>query len=185
MNWVEYILDNENEALKELYTLYRGECVQWLHKNYALNHEDAREVFQVSIVILYDNVITGKLVNLTSSIKTYLFAIAKNKAQEFRRTSHSTISSDDILLLHIMEDAEDKSIMEENFLHMENSLASLGNPCQQVLELFYYKKWKMPKIAEALNYKNTDTVKNIKYKCLKRLQKLFYTHKEKGGSSET
>ena len=185
MNWIARIKENENEALKSLYTSYREECVQWLQQTHKISAEDAREIFQVSIVILYDNVMTGKLIELSSSIKTYLFAIAKNKAQEFLRKNRSTISSDEILSLHIMEEEEDKSILEEYFLHMEKSLASLGNPCQQVLELFYYKNWKMPKIAKALNYKNSDTVKNVKYKCLKRLQKLFYTHKEKGGSSET
>lgn len=34
-------------------------------------------------------------------------------------------------------------------------------------------KLAMLEIAELLGYKNTDTTKNQKYKCLKRLKKLF------------
>ena len=39
-------------------------------------------------------------------------------------------------------------------------------------ELMYYQKWSMKDIAEKFGFKNADTTKNQKYKCMQRLKKL-------------
>jgi len=56
---------------------------------------------------------------------------------------------------------------------VERCLHLLGDPCKSLLELYYYKRLSMAEITEAMEYKNVDTTKNLKYKCIKRLRKLF------------
>jgi len=53
------------------------------------------------------------------------------------------------------------------------ALEKLGQPCQRIVELFYFEKKNMTEISEALGYKNPDTAKNQKCKCMARLRKLF------------
>ena len=41
------------------------------------------------------------------------------------------------------------------------------------LEAYYYKKSSMQQICLSMGYKNADTAKNLKYKCLQRLKKMM------------
>ena len=69
---------------------------------------------------------------------------------------------------------DDLNSENENRLDLvEKCLEELGDPCRALLISYYYEKKSMLEIAELLGYKNTDTTKNQKYKCLKRLKKLF------------
>lgn len=56
---------------------------------------------------------------------------------------------------------------------VENSLIQLGEPCRRILELFYYHQKTMDQISELMEYKNKQTVRNLKYKCLIRLRQIF------------
>jgi len=48
----------------------------------------------------------------------------------------------------------------------------LGEPGRTILELYYYHGKNMEEIAELLQYKNSATAKNLKYKSLLRLKKI-------------
>ena len=68
---------------------------------------------------------------------------------------------------------EELNRKEEDLQMVERCLHLLGDPCKTLLELYYYKRLSMAEITEAMEYKNVDTTKNLKYKCIKRLRKLF------------
>lgn len=181
MDWSHKLKTNENEALKEIYALFRNDTLAWLQKDFSCSLDDAIDIFQMSVVILYDNVVTGKLTTLTSNIKTYLMGIARNKAMELNRSKKNIISYDDspnIMIQYVVEENEDQ-ILEQQ-LHLASlSLNHLGDPCKSLLTLYYYQDKSMEEITQQMNYKNTDTTKNQKYKCLKRLQNIYSEHKQK------
>ena len=58
MNWISYIKNDEDRALRDIYTTHRSACISWLKSSYTLTEEDAKEVFQDSVIILYDNIMT-------------------------------------------------------------------------------------------------------------------------------
>ncbi|MGB4959568.1 MAG: sigma-70 family RNA polymerase sigma factor [Saprospiraceae bacterium] len=177
MDWILKIKTNENEALKEIYVLCREECVLWLLKDFALSADDALEVFQVSVVILYDNVMTGKLVTLTSHIKTYLKGIIRNKALELLRSRKNIISDSRLgVMAQYVNEENDKSILEEQLSAAQMALETLGDPCKSLLLLYYYNDLSMEEITTKMGYKNADTTKNQKYKCLRRLQNIYSEH---------
>jgi len=179
LDWILYIKSDENKALKEIYTLYRDESVSWLKKQYKLDLEPAKEIFQVSVIILYDNIITGKLIELSSSIKSYLFAICKNKAAEYLRKQGKITGLDNIPMLidHVIETREHKEEIEIKLDLVNKGMLSLGDPCRSILQLFYYKSMNMESITDLMGYKNVNTTKNLKYKCFVRLQKYINEHK--------
>jgi RNA polymerase sigma-70 factor (ECF subfamily) len=41
------------------------------------------------------------------------------------------------------------------------------------VDLYYYQKKSMQEISDLLNYKNADTAKNQKCKCMAKLRKLY------------
>lgn len=178
-DWIQKIKTNENEALKEIYLLCRQDCLTWLKKEFNCSQDDALDIFQISVMILYDNVITGKLQQLTSNIKTYLTGIARNKALELCRTRKNIVSDDVLnqLISYITED--DTENLGEKVLLASRSLDELGDPCKTVLVQYYYYDKSMDDITTIMNYKNSDTTKNQKYKCLKRLQSIYFSHSSK------
>lgn len=150
--------------------------MQYIKKKFNLDQDAAVEIFQLAIIILYDNVCSGKLQSIQGNIKTYLIGIARNKAYEYLRTRKTSSLDDQDYLInsYILEEEED--VKEEQLIIAENALKELGDPCKSLLNLYYYKKKSMEQIAAEMGYSNRDTAKNQKYKCLKRLQNIYFSH---------
>ena len=175
-NLLTRIRSGDDTVLKEVYLHYREPFFAYIQNSFSLDPEHIKELFQLSIVIFYDNVVTGKLETLNSGLKTYLFAIGKNKAQELLREKRKISQHlDEVLIETILDEdeVEDKKQLETDILLITQALESLGEPCKKILQLFYYQQLSMSQISEALAYKNAKTTKNLKYKCIKRLQKIY------------
>jgi len=169
-NLLESMAQGDLKEFEEAYLSYRDEFIMWANKNYYCDFEESRDVYQATVIQFYENVQSGKLVTLTSDLKTYLFAIGKNKIRELRDAGRRFREMQE--KYEVTED-EDKQEKEVLFEQLELSLDQLGDPCKRLLELYYYYKKSLVEIAETLDYKNSDTVKNLKYKCLGRLRKLY------------
>ncbi|AHM59364.1 sigma-70 family RNA polymerase sigma factor [Flammeovirgaceae bacterium 311] len=160
--------------IETVYEEFREEFVTWMRKTYVCSEEEAVEIYQVSVVILYENILSGKLQELNSSIKTYLFAIGKNKFLE--RSRHN------LKFIHdwnfnqeedTAEAADHHDQREQNIDTVMACLDRLGDKCKEILQLYYYQNLSMEEIALSQKYKNAATVKNLKFKCLSRLRKMF------------
>ena len=183
---------SENEILKRIqnddqrdlgliYEKYRAEFLNWTVKRFHCSLEDSKDIYQITILIFYDNVKNGKLKSLASSIKTYLFAIGKNVAREHLRKSGGNTRSYDVHLFRQYPQQEEDDQVDESFFEAaSNAVARLTEPGRQLIELYYYDKKTMGEISELLRYKNADTVKNQKCKIMVRLRKLFHDEIKKG-----
>lgn len=179
MDWILKIKAEANKTLQEIYSLYREDCIAFIKTQYQLDEDVAVEIFQLTVIVFYDNIISGKLVSLDVELKTYLMGIARYKCYELfkKRKKEVKIENNDISLLdlYVLEDGEDEDNSEQIQM-LSKSLATLGSPCNEIIQLYYYHKKNMEEITRQLDYKNADTTKNLKYKCLKRLQNIFFSH---------
>jgi len=157
-----------------IYEQYRIEFMQWLMREYHCSDDDSKDIYQVSILIFYDNVKSGKLEHLVSTIKTYLFGIGKNVAKEnMRKARKNTPINQEKWLKEYLIDESANPVEDDLFGIAKKALGKLGHPCEKLIELFYYEKKSMDEIKTLLNYKNAETAKNQKCKCMARLRKLF------------
>jgi RNA polymerase sigma factor (sigma-70 family) len=157
-----------------IYEEFRGEFLQWISKEYHCSSDDSKDIYQLTILIFHDNIKQGKLEHLVSSVKTYLFGIGKNIAKEnLRKEKRFVPMSQEKWLKENLIDEPSNAIEESSFARAKSDLVKLGQPCQRLVELFYYEKKSMPEITLALNYKNPETAKNQKCKCMARLRKIF------------
>ncbi|MGB3180956.1 MAG: sigma-70 family RNA polymerase sigma factor [Cyclobacteriaceae bacterium] len=172
---IERLRSGGEKELEMIYLKYRDEFLFWITKNFTCPLDEAKDIYQVSILTLYENVVQGKVRTLTSSIKTYLFAIGKNKAlasnKKAQRFTSDFSDNMDVSAIENGHSSED----EERWRLVESSLDKLGDPCRTLLKQYYYHKKAVSDIAVELGYKNADTAKNLKYKCMKRLKKIFET----------
>jgi len=169
---IEKIRNGDEQALAEAYEAYRPEFIRWAQKQYGCPEEDAKEAYQVSFFVFYDNVLTGKLWEVSSTIKTYLFAIGRNKIFEQHRYNARNLHgmNEEVMRFEILPpDSEEK---EEKYKVIEQGMQQLGSPCREILEMVYYAKRSMDYITQELGYKNVATTKNQKYKCMQRLKKI-------------
>jgi len=168
------ILNNSEEALNRLYTGYFPMVLQFILNNNG-DEDDAKDVYQESIIILY-NKIRGGDFELTSKLKTYIYSVSrriwlKKLAQHSKKTNNISEFEDVIAVEVDVELHEEKEIQ---FDKMDSALQHLGEPCKTIIQDFYINNLSMQDISEKFGYTNTDNAKTQKYKCLQRLKKLFF-----------
>ncbi|MDN5200371.1 sigma-70 family RNA polymerase sigma factor [Fulvivirgaceae bacterium BMA10] len=170
---IQRIKSGDKKELGNIYTHYRSEFLSWIMRNYQCELDEAKDYYQFAIMVLYKNISHGKLDNLKSSIKTYVFAIGKNQLLLHKRKN--TKFSRDIIynvIDHSEEEQKEKTIYSNNIELIHKCLESIGDKCKQLIELCYFKKLSMDNITDLLGYKNRETTKNLKYKCMQKLRKL-------------
>ena len=171
---IQKIKSGGQTELGLVYEEYREEFLRWVAKEFKCSLDDGKDIYQLTILIFHDNIRLGKLEHLVSSVKTYLFGIGKNIVKENQRKEkrYIPLSKEKWLKENLIDEPTSK-IEDAVFERAKNALSKLGQPCQRLIELFYYEKKSIPEITLAMNYKNPETAKNQKCKCMARLRKLF------------
>jgi len=171
---IEKIRNGDKAQLEVIYKSHKFEFISWLTNKFNCSEDEARDVYQFAIMTLYDNIRNEKLIELNSSVKTYLFAIGKHKILEQKKASIKFIPKLDDQIPDVPDVGKwENEMYEESLQLVENCLELLGEPCRSILELYYYHSMSMEEIAERMNYKNRFTSKNLKYKCINRLRRIY------------
>ena len=168
--------ENKEDKLRAIYHAYRDEFLAWAQRNTALAHADLLDVYQETIITFYKKVIKGQIQSLEASIKTYLFAIAKNKIKKQYQKQAKFILKDEFSDA-LLPPEPPNSIQQINHEHLEfiltGALNKLGEKCHQLLKLSFYHNYALEAIARQLEYKNSQVVSSKLYKCLQRLGSLI------------
>jgi RNA polymerase sigma factor (sigma-70 family) len=167
----------KNDA-KAIETIYKSNftTVQSFVLNNNGTYDDARDIFQEAMIVLYENAKSDSFV-LTCQIKTYVYSICRRLWLKRLQYNNRFITQVENLeeTVPVEEDLEIQERRNADFAIMERALGSLGEPCKGLLEAYYLQKKDMTDIATAFGYTNADNAKNQKYKCLMRLKKLFFS----------
>lgn len=166
---------NDRQAVETIYGKHFG-MVQSLIINNNGTSEDARDIFQEAMIVLYERSRSADF-ELQCQLKTYLYSVCRrlwlkklSQSQRFIpqvNTIEETVQVEEEIELHELKNLE--------FQLMEKALMGLGEPCKSLLEAFYIQRKNMSEIAGSFGYTNPDNAKNQKYKCLIRLRKLFFS----------
>lgn len=173
---IQGIRSGDNIAVQKLYKLYYPTVSKMILNNSG-SLAEAQDIFQETVMVLYDKITNGNF-ELSSKLKTFLYAVAKRLwlKQLTRGGSKYHIDSidnhEDSLIA--VEAIEEHEILEKNLVHMEEALNGLGEPCKTILHDFYILNKSMTEIGEKFGYTNADNAKTQKYKCLQRLKKIFF-----------
>ncbi len=173
----QYVIDSlrhgDHAVLRRIYKETQKEFQQWSFSQYKLPSGESEEIFQNTVIIFYEKIVSGGL-DLSSHWKTYLFAIGKNKIREYLRAAGRSSSLEGVLT------AEPEDSLEEDELEVDGQrdlvikcIDKLGSPCKDLIVAYYYKKMALDEISLQLGYKNSNSAKNQKFKCMQRLRDLF------------
>lgn len=173
----EQIKAGRHELLDSLYTSHRGAFIYYATQQLYANEEDAADCFQDAVIVFYKNVVSGRLTELSCSIRTYLFAVGKRFVYK-RNTQRRRESPVDLETERNASDELDLSIYDriENEhlrLTMLAAMSKLGESCQKILQLAFYHRYPIESIQTEMGFKTPGAVRIKKMRCLGELKKFI------------
>lgn len=172
------ILNNSDTVLQRLYVAYFPMVMQLIINNNG-SEDDAKDIYQEAIIVLYNKVKSGDF-ELSSKLKTFIYSVCRRLW--LKRLNQMSRFGGDIRdfqdHMPVEDEMERHNDRDNQFKQMESALQLLGEPCRTIIEDFYMHDRSMQEICERFGYTNADNAKTQKYKCLQRLKKLFFQHKQ-------
>ncbi len=171
---LEGIAAEDKQAIEQLYRQHYT-MVQSMVVANAGSKDDAADLFQETVIVLFEKVRTGNF-DLQCLLKTFIYSVARRLWLKKLQLQQRFISGhDDIEETAVVEeDLEVHLKKQQDFVIMEAAMNKVGEPCKSLLQAFYLQKKHMNVIAQEFGYTNADNAKTQKYKCLVRLKKLFF-----------
>lgn len=170
------ILQGRETALRRIYPIYADAFRAWARRFFKCGEAELTDAYQEALIVFYRNVMTGRLTTLTSSLKTYLFAIgyrilrrsvaSKRSVQFVAKMPESDMPIDKTFLEQLIEEED----YQQQRHRLRQAIDKLGDSCQRILELYFYQNYSIPQIKEQLNYQSENSVSVQKSRCLKSLR---------------
>ena len=175
----EHIQDNDlqnrlraedKSALEFVYKSYKSEFLNFSQR-YKVDYDDALDAYQDAVIAMYQNFVMNELELTNSSIKTYLFGIGKHKIYRIVKSKQKQLKIENDI--EEFRDIEPKG-NDLNYYQVELAklIGNISESCRELLRLYYYRNLSINEIVERTQYKDTNTVKSHKSRCMKRLKSL-------------
>ena len=158
--------------------------LNFLKNRFWIHEDDCKDIFQESFIILYTNVLSGKLNDMTASLSTYFTSICKNKALEFLRGSARYVNVDSEMSLSLMDgevknekveallalDEGDSAIEAQKEELVQSIVKDLPSPCNELLWGFYRDNLSIRALADMFNYSSESSAKVTKHRCCEKFR---------------
>ena len=161
------VLRHDNLILQYIYKQYYYKINYFVRKNQG-STDDASDVFQEAIIVIYRKLKENDLVFQKSSFAGYLFSVCRFiwlKQLEKRRIEREKLND----TLPFQENLYDENLVElvdknERYGLYQKHFATLSPDCQKLMQLFF-EKVSLREIAKIMGYKSEKYAKTRKYKC--------------------
>lgn len=177
-NVTDYLKDLD---LNEFFRSEERKAERYIKKHFSFPTETIQDIFQDSAATLIENITSGKLKELTSTLSTYFISICWRKAMETSRDrGNKTIPMEahekdfDESRINTLISDDDKTFSEEDYNKMIEIVKDLPEPCDSILWYFYKDNKSMNDIAVILGYSGADVAKTTKSRCLSKLKNRFF-----------
>lgn len=164
---IDKIKSGNLEELDKIYLEVKPKFFSYATNNFKqISIEEIEDIYQDTIIVFYQNIIRGLLTDINSSLSAYVIQIGKMKL-----IKHTESVSKQIVMLSYH--AENAIQLDEYDNRVDEVVkfifSTMSDGCKQILNLFYFNKKSMDEIALLLGYKNADTVKSKKSRCLSNI----------------
>lgn len=167
---LEQLKTEENTSFKQLYSLYYPSIASYVLQNNG-SSEDAEDIFQEAVIVLLQKVRQPDFV-LTSSLKTYLYAIAKNSWLK-RLRDHKEVTVLESEHLSLATESFTVEVREEPTREEKARgwLAAITSHCQHILKAIFFAQEPIDSLMRKMGWKNKHVAANQQYKCMQQLKK--------------
>ena len=127
---------NDRSAVETIYA-QQYSMVQTLIINNNGTAEDARDIFQEAMIVLYEKARSGSF-ELNCQLKTYMYSVCRRlwlkRLQQLQKYVPNANGLEETE--SVDEDLEVHDQRNSDFVMMERALAGIGEPCKRLLEAF-------------------------------------------------
>lgn len=131
---------NDKKAVETIYK-ENYNMVQSLILNNNGTTDDARDIFQEAMIVLYENSKSASF-QLNCQIKTYVYSVSRRLW--LKRLQYMNKYSGDIdnmsEVVPVEEEIEAHEQRDADYQVMEKALMNLGEPCRSIIEAYYMQK---------------------------------------------
>ena len=131
--------------------------------------EDAKDIFQDTVLIFYNQVKLNKF-DESKEIGGFMYSVARNLWINKVKKDNKLVKIADTENLEIFEDDFlSDMITKEKAFAIEGLMNKIGEECKKLLMYSVYEKLSMKEIAEKMGYKNEGIAKTYNYRCKQKL----------------
>jgi len=179
---LDAVRNGDEHALAELFQKNRRPITSLVLRNQG-TEDDAEDILQEALVVLWEKIRSGSF-EYQAKLSTYIYGTAKNiwLRRLAQRRREFPAANDDFETATEDPTPLEKLENNERSTAVQRAMEQIGNPCRDILLLYYWEEQSMEEIALKLGFANADTVKSKKYQCKKMLERLV--KKALGGNNE-
>lgn len=131
---------NDRQAVETIYRQHYS-AIQTFILNNSGSVEDARDIFQEAIIVLYEKSKSDTF-SLTCQLRTYVYSICRRlwlkRLQQLSRYSAPADHLEEVV--PVEEDLEEHEKRNADFVLMEQAMSKIGEPCKSLLDAYYLQK---------------------------------------------
>jgi RNA polymerase sigma factor (sigma-70 family) len=161
----------DNQAYEILYKFYYPSVKNFILKNNG-SEDDAKDIFQETIIVLLEKVPKDDF-NLTSSLKTFIFAISSNLWLKRLRDSNKMVKTEIGTYEKYLSDYEEAEtdVSLANTNRLIRVFKIMTNKCITLIKAIFYDEKDIDTITKDFGYTNKHNAQNQKFKCLEQARK--------------
>ncbi|MFT7588980.1 MAG: RNA polymerase sigma factor (sigma-70 family) [Limisphaerales bacterium] len=168
---VEAIARSDRKLVAEVYKDNLPAIIHHVKQNSG-SEEEARDLFQEGLTVVFRQAKAGKLV-LTASLSTYINAVCRKLwLKQLRRKSNSgvtfSVDLESTSQTAVSEDFLEALHTHDRQLLFKKQFNLLGSDCKELLALFF-EGISMAEIAEKMQFNSVAYAKKRKFKCKEKL----------------
>ena len=162
---------NDSGAYAILYKFHYPSVRNFIVKNNGCE-DDAKDIFQETLLVLLEKLPKDDF-TLSSSLKTYIFAISSNLWLKRLRDSNKTVRTEMDVYEKYLADYEEaeREINEHNAKKALDVFRMITNKCVVLLRAIFYNGKDIDTITKEFGYTNKHNAQNQKFKCLEQARR--------------
>jgi RNA polymerase sigma factor (sigma-70 family) len=160
--YIRGIATNDHSVLQNIYQVSLPEIAKYIYRNTG-TEDDAKDVFQEGILVLYRKIKAENL-TLTTSFHVFLFSVCKRIwLRKLKKRGKKEVPFEDNDAFIYEEELEESFIKRRKWSLFNKKLEQMSEECRNVLRMFFDGR-SGKEIAQQMGY-SEDYAKRKKYKC--------------------
>jgi RNA polymerase sigma factor (sigma-70 family) len=170
VDYLKGIAENDFAVLQSIYQESLPEVIRYVKKNSG-TADDAKDVFQEAILIIFKKMSEGELV-LTTRFHVYLFSICRRLwLKKLKKNWKKEVPFEEEMEFGMEEYIEEQLLKTRKWTLFNKKFQQLSEECRKALKMLF-DGHSSKEIAEAMGY-TEDYAKRKKYKCKMQLAELI------------
>lgn len=140
--------------------------------------EDAQDIFQDAVMILYKQVKSNKI-DESLNLNAFVYTVAKNLWINKAKRNKKVVFVDEVPEGDKIEDNVLSSLItKERETQVRDVLQSLGEQCFKLIRAVFYENYSLAEAAKLLGFSSPEVAHTTNYRCKKKLIDLVKENKE-------